>query len=71
MDTNVSAKKIMIELIFEIDGNGIHIRIALIDQDKIVLLQIIVLVSEIRWLKTVIFLLVYYLVDIVIEDEYF
>ena len=42
----------------------------LMNQDITMLLQIVVLGSEIRCLRTVVFLLVSHLVDVVIKDKY-
>ena len=69
LDAEVSVEKIMMALVFEIDGGGIHMAMTLMNQDTTVLLQI-VLGSEIRYLGTVIFPLVLCLVDVVIKDEY-
>lgn len=33
LNTKVSAKKTIMVLVFKIDGHGIHIKMALIDQD--------------------------------------
>ena len=55
LDAEVSAEKTMVALVFEIDGDGIHTGMALIDQDTTVLLQIVVLGSEIRCLGAVVF----------------
>ena len=70
LHAEVSVEKTIVALVFEIDGGGIHTEIALIKQDTTVLLQIVVLGSEIRYLGSVIFFLVLRLVDIVFEDEY-
>lgn len=43
---------------------------ALIDQDIIVILQVIVVESEIQCLEIVVFFLFHYLIDIVIENKY-
>lgn len=43
LDVKISSKKIILSLIFEIDSNNIHIKMALIDQDTMVLLQAIIL----------------------------
>ena len=70
LDAEVSVEKTMVALVFEINTSSIHTAMTLINQDIIVLFQIVVLVSEIRFLGTVVFLLVPWLVDIVIKDEY-
>lgn len=70
LDAEVSAQKIMVLLIFEIDGNSIHIEMALIDQDTMVLFQIIILGFKICYLKTIVFLLICDLVDNIIKDKY-
>ena len=70
LDAEVSAEKTMVALVFEIDGGGIHTAMTLMNQDTTVLLQIVVLGSEIRCLETVVFPLVRCLIDVVIEDEY-
>lgn len=57
LDTKVkiSAIKIMISLVFEIDGNNKYIKIALIKQTIMVLFQAIIVKSEIRYLKLIMF----------------
>lgn len=70
LNAEVSAEKILVVLVFEIDDNSIHIEMALIDQNTIVLLQTIMVRSEIWYLETLIFLLVCCLINIVITDEY-
>ena len=70
MDDEVSVEKTIVALVFEIDGGGIHMAMTLINQDITVLLQIVVLGSEIHCLGTIVFPLVHCLVDVVIEDEY-
>ena len=47
LEAEVFAKKTIVALVFEIDGDGIHMKMVLIDQDTTVLLQTIVLGSEI------------------------
>ena len=70
LDAEISAEKAMVPLIFEIDGGGIYMAMALMNQDTTILFQIIVLVSKIRCLKTIIFPLVSCLVDIVTKEQY-
>ena len=70
LDTEVSIKKTMVALMFEINGGGIYTAKTLINQDTMMLLQIVVLEFEIRCLETVVFLLVPRFVDVVIKDEY-
>ncbi len=70
LDAEVFAKKTMMALVFKIDGGSIHMKIDLMNQDIMVLLQIVVLVCEIRCLGAVVFLLICRLVDVIIEDEY-
>ena len=70
LDTEVSVEKTMIALIFEVDIGSNHTAMTLINQDATVLLQIIVLGSEICCLGTVVFPLVFCLIDNVIKDEY-
>ena len=65
----VCAVKIMVALVFEIDGNNIHMEMALMNQNTMVLLQIVVLGSEIWYLGTAVFLLVSCLVDIVTKEQ--
>lgn len=48
LDAEMSIKKAMLALIFEIDGNSIYIAMALMNQDITMLFQIIMLISEIR-----------------------
>lgn len=66
----ISTKKTIGILIFEIDGGSIHTKMALMNQDIIVLLQIVTQESEIWYLGIVVFLLVCWLLDIVIKDKY-
>lgn len=70
LDTEVSPEKAIVALVFEIDGGNIHIVMALMNQHIMVLFQIFVLISEIRYLGTVIFFLVSYLVDDVTKEQY-
>ena len=69
LDAEVSVEKTMVALVFEIDVGGIHTAMTLMNQDTTVLLQIIVLGSEIRCLGTVVFPLVPRLVDVVTEEQ--
>lgn len=71
LDTQVSAQKIMVVFVFEINSGNIYIEIALINQDTIVLFQIIMLGLEIRYFKIVIFFLVCSFINLVIKDKYF
>lgn len=43
---------------------------AIINQDSIILFQIVILISKIWFLGIVIFSLVFYLIDIIIKDQY-
>lgn len=70
LNIEVSAKKIIDILIFEIDSGSIYTKMALINQDITVLLQIVVLGSKIRYLRIIVFFLVCWFLDIVIEDKY-
>ena len=70
LDAEVSVEKTMVALVSEIDGGSIHTAMTLMNQDTTVLLQIVVLGSEIRCLGTVVFPLVPRLVDVVTKDEY-
>ena len=70
LNVKVSTKKIMIALVFEINSGNIYIEIALINQDIIVLLQIVILKSEIWCFETVIFLFICCFIDIVTKDKY-
>lgn len=47
LDIEVFTEKTMMALVFEIDGSDIYIAMTLINQDIMVLLQIILLGSEI------------------------
>lgn len=71
LNTKISADKIMVGLVFKIDSNNIYIEIALIKQNIIVLLQTVILKSKIQRLKIIIFLLVFYFIDIIIKEQYF
>lgn len=55
-------------LTFEIDDSGTHTKMALMNQDTIVLLLIVVLRSEVQYLGTILFFLVFYLVDIITKE---
>ena len=70
LDAEVSVEKTIVALVFEIDGDSIHMAIILMNQDTTILLKIIMLGSKIRCLKTVVFPLVHRLVDVIIEDKY-
>ena len=70
LDAEVSAEKAMVALVFEIDGGNIHIAIVLMNQDTTALFQIVVMASEIRCLRTIIFPLVPRLIDVVTEKQY-
>lgn len=48
LDVEMSAEKIMVTLVFEINDDGIHTEMALIDQDTIILFYVIVVESEIE-----------------------
>ena len=71
LNAKVSIEKTIVALVIEINAGGIYTAITLINQDTMVLLQIIVLESEIRCLGVVIFPLVSRFVAVVIKDEYF
>ena len=71
LDIEVFIKKIMITLVFEINSSGIYTAITLMNQNTMVLLQIIVLGSEIHYLRIVVFPLVSRLVDVITKDKYF
>ena len=68
LDAEVSAEKVMVALVFEIDGGNIHMAMILMNQDTTVLFQIIILASEIRCLGTVVFSLVLRLVDVITKE---
>ena len=70
LDAEVSTEKIMVAPVFEINVSGIHTVIALMNQETTMLLQIVMLVSEIRCLGTLVFLLVPRLADIVTKEQY-
>lgn len=70
MDAKIFVKKTIVVFVFEINSSGICTAIALINQDTTILFWIIVLVSKIQYLRTVIFCLVFYLVDVITEDKY-
>lgn len=54
----------------EIDKDGIHIEIDLIEQDIKVLLQLAVVESEVRFLETIVVYLICCLAIFIFEDEY-
>ena len=70
LDAEMFAKKTMVILVFKIDSGEIHTAIALINWDKMVLFQIVVLISEIWCFRTVVFFLVFCLVDVVTKEQY-
>ena len=70
LNAKVSTEKAMVALVFEIDGGGIHMVMALMNKNTTVLFKIVVLGSEIRYLRTVVFPLVLCLVDVVTEEQY-
>lgn len=70
LKAEVSAKKVMVALVFKINGGGIYIAIALINQDTTMLFQIVVLMSEIQYFGTVVFLLVFCFTDVVTKKQY-
>ena len=70
LDAEVSVKKTMVALVFEIEGGNIYMTITLMNQDITVLLQIIALGSKIQCLGTIVFSLILCLVDVITKDEY-
>lgn len=69
LDAEMFVEKTIVAFIFEMNGSGIHTAIILMSQDITVLLQIIALGSEIRYLRTVVFLLVPCLVNVVTKEQ--
>lgn len=74
-DAGVSTvKMVAVEgLVFEaveIDGDSNYMVMTLINKDIIVLVQIVVLRSDIQYLKTVVFFLVSGLANVVIQEQY-
>lgn len=61
--------KTMIGLTFEIDNSDTHTKMLLIDHDTLVLLQIVILRSEVQYLGTISFFLVLYFVDVVTKEQ--
>ena len=55
VDTKIFAKKIIVILIFEVNNNNIYIKIALINQNIIILFKIIILKLKIWCLEIIIF----------------
>ena len=70
LDAEISTKKAIVALVFEIGGGGIYIAMILMNQDIMVLFQIVVLMFKICCLGTVIFPLVSLLVEVVIEEQH-
>lgn len=72
IDLNIMifTKKIIIALIFEINSKNIYIKKVLINQNTIILFYIIILELKIWYFETIIFLLIYYFMDIIIKDKY-
>ena len=64
-----AAESLVLEIV-EIDGDGIHTEMDLIEQDIKVPLQLVVMRSEIRSLETVIIHLVCCLAIFAFKDEY-
>lgn len=64
----MSTEKAMMAFVFRIDSSNIHMIIALINQDTIILFQIILLVSKIRYHEIILFFLVFCLADGVIKE---
>lgn len=73
MDLNteemVSAVKTMVVFLFKIDNGGIHMAVALMSQNITVQLHTNLLGSEICYLGTVVFLLVFCLIDVVTKKQ--
>ena len=69
LDAEMSVEKTMVALIFEINSSGIYMAMIMINQDTTVLLQIVILGSEIQCLGTVIFLLVLCLVNVITKEQ--
>ena len=63
IEMGVSAIKTITSLVFEVNSNNRHIKIALIEQNIIVLFQAVIVGSEIWYL-------VYCLVILIFKDEY-
>lgn len=70
LDIEISAKKIMIALVFKINNSDIYMTIILINQDIVVPFQIVALEFEIRYLGIIIFLIVSCLIDVVTKEQY-
>lgn len=66
----MSAEKAMIALVFEIDNSSIYMAMVLMNQGTTVLFQIVMLISKIQCLRTVVFLLVLRLADVVTKEQY-
>lgn len=64
-----SVLKKIVALVFEIGSGSIHTVVSLMGQDTTVQLRIFVLESEIWCLRTVVFLSVFRLVDVVANEE--
>lgn len=71
MNTEVFNKKTIMALIFWINDSDIYMEKAWIKQDIIVLLQIFLLRSKIKYFRTVIFPKVQGFIDIIFKDECF
>lgn len=69
LNAEVSAEKIIVALFFEIDSGGIHIVEALMSQDSTAQLQINVLAFKIWYIRTIVFLMVLWLIDIITKEQ--
>lgn len=70
LNTEISAKKTIVALLFEIDNGGMNTAIILVNQNIMMLFQIVVVVSKIRCLGIILFPLVFCLVDVITKEQY-
>lgn len=71
LDAEMFIEKVIVAFVFKINGGSIYMVMILINQDIMMLCQIIVLVSEIRYLRTIVFLLVFCFINVIIKEQYF
>lgn len=71
LNAEMFIEKIILALVFKMNGGGIYMVITLMNYNTTVLLQIFILGFEIWYLGTIIYLLVPCLIHIITKGEYF
>ena len=69
LDAKKIIEKKIIALIFKFSGNCIYRIMALKNQDTIILFEIVMLVSEIRYPRIVLLFQVFYFIGVVIKEQ--